>query len=126
MTSLPPSAGEQSTPGLDQDIFHYKGDVRYNNLLATLDTWGPLFRYSLDLKINSEKKSHGNANILLFKGATGTNEQYGNRIDAIYWNNLEDKLTFVFSISGDGGYSFYSAVLSLDTWYNVEISQWET
>ena len=63
MTSLPPSAGEQSTPGLDQDIFHYKGDVRHNNLLATLDTWGPLFRYSLDLKINSEKKSHGNANI---------------------------------------------------------------
>ena len=93
--------------------------------MAILDRWGPLYKFSLDLKINSEKQSHGFANILAFKTnrAVEENVDYEGRIDAIFWDNSRDKLRFI----SDSSYfvRFDSASLSVGTWYSLEISQTE-
>lgn len=90
-----------------------------------MDNWGPLYTLSLDLKVNSEERSHGFANILAFKTnrAVEENSDYEGRIEAIFWDNSRDKLRFISSIGRT--HTFDSAVLSVGTWYSVEISQTE-
>ena len=57
------------------------------NLLATIDNWGPQFRVSLDLKINS-KISTKWSSVMAFKGNGGTDEPlYGDRVPVIGYDN---------------------------------------
>merc|ERR1711874_209906 len=68
----------------------YSGKIQKNNLLDTIDTWGPNFRVTFDLMVHSNVKSIWTC-ILAFRGNGGTRNagQYGDRIPALFYNSRD-------------------------------------
>ena len=60
------------------------GVVKKNTVIGTIPSWGPLFRVSFDMKINSYRKTDWTS-ILDFKGNGGTREKgkHGDRIPTV-------------------------------------------
>ena len=100
----------------------YSGKLKKNNLLATIDSWGPYFKLSLDLKIHS-KVYPGWSSILSFKGNGGLEDwkKYGDRAPAILYNK-NGQLHFTNAVSGNLNYVFDKKV-DLGKWYHIEIEQ---
>ena len=76
-------AGDNFKPAADASYrnfdagpsFSIRSNVRKNNEIGTIDSWGPLFRISLDLIIHSQ--DGGRSSVLTFqsKEATTKNEK---------------------------------------------------
>ena len=99
--------------------------IGQNNLLSTLPTWGPSFRISLDLYINSfhrpNLKNGKFAELLRFTSRDGNCCAVGDRIPAVF----TDKRGFIQVATQIGGAGNKVKNVNLDekTWYKIELVQ---
>ena len=98
------------------------GKVKKNNLLQTIDSWGPFFKVTFDLMVHSKPSSYWSS-ILAFKGNNGSSDfdKYGDRAPAIFYNQL-GKLHFVNAVNGNKRYVF-DRPIDLGKWYKIEMEQ---
>ena len=81
-----------------------------------MESWGPIFRVSIDLNIKS-RVDHL-VNIISFKANNGTSD----RIPSINFDGQQ--LEFVSSVNGNPQYVTRSdKKIELDTWYNIAVKQ---
>ena len=102
------------------------GDIKRNNEIGTIDSWGPLFSVSFDLIIHSNVKGKGKqgwSSILALKGNGGTSHccKHGDRIPEIAINK-NGKMRISNSVSGNKKYQFLSNV-NLNKWFNIIVQQ---
>ena len=107
--------------------FSIGSNVRKNNEIGTIDSWGPLFRISLDLMIHSYVEGKW-LNVLTFKGFKGNglpkiNEE---RIFDI-WVKKPTETTNGFLVFDDrdtfNALNDRQIKIDLTTWYNIIIEQ---
>ena len=98
------------------------GVVGENKLLGTIDSWGPLYRVSLDLIVHSHS-STTYSSVLSFKGngASTDNDNYGDRIPIIQVGN-NGYLYLISSVNGDNSY-IVKTEIDLNNWYHILIEQ---
>ena len=96
--------------------------MKKNNLLQTIDSWGPFFKVTFDLMVHSKPTSHWSG-LLAFKGNGGSSNvaKYGDRAPAIFYNQ-QGHLHFTNAVSGKVNYAFNKAI-NLGKWYRIEIEQ---
>ena len=99
------------------------GDNSKGKEIGKIDSWGPLFRISLDLIIHS-RVSNGFSSVLAFKGNGGRSDccEIGDRIPAIFLYNPTMTLNFANSVRQNGNY-WFDFKINLNTWYNIIIEQ---
>ena len=124
-------AGDNFKPAADASYrnfdagpsFHIGSNVRKNNEIGTIDSWGPFFRVSLDLMIHSYNPENGWSSLLTFKGNGGTtnNIRNGDRIPGIFLNERDKYLTFSNAVEPKKNYQPHK--INLSTWYNILIEQ---
>ena len=97
--------------------------VKKNREIGRIPSWGPLFRVSFDMKINSYQKTKWGS-ILDFKGNGGTRDccKHGDRIPSVQYEKRYKALVFASSVNGDGNYHIKYKV-ELKKWYNIIIEQ---
>ena len=93
-----------------------------NKEIGTIDSWGPLFRISLDLMIHSYEFEYGQDpwfSVLTFKGNGGSsnNAKFGDRIPGIFVRK-DGYLRFGTTTITD-----FDTPINLNTWYNIQIEQ---
>ena len=82
--------------------------MKKNNLLQTIDSWGPFFKVTFDLMVHSKPTSHWSG-LLAFKGNGGSSNlgKYGDRAPAIFYNKngylrfsdaLDGNITYVITL----------------------------
>ena len=100
--------------------FYTGSNVQKNKQIGTLDSWGPLFRVSLDLIIHSYVEGAGS--ILSFKGNGGIRGccEHGDRIPSIFV--IAGYLQFRNSVRRYADHPF-DFEINLNTWYNILIEQ---
>ena len=128
-------AGDNFKPAADANYrnfdagpnFSVGSNVRKNNEIGTINSWGPLFRISLDLMIHSYVEGKW-LNVLTFKGFKG------NGIPKINEERIFDILLMKPTETTNGFLVFddrYTNItfndryfeISLKTWYNIIIEQ---
>jgi len=94
-----------------------------NNEIGTIDSWGPLFRVSLDLIIN-KLTSDKWTSILAFKTNDGTRDmgQHGDRCPAMFLNK-DGHIYFVSSVGSNANYATRSKNIQLNKWMRIIIEQ---
>ena len=100
------------------------GVVRRHNEIGIIESWGPHFRVSFDMKIKSFVAAKW-TNILSFKG-NGAKEsccQPGDRAPAVFLENKERYLVFSNPVNGNGKYSYKFRELELNQWFKIIIEQ---
>ena len=99
------------------------GVIKKNTVIGTIPSWGPLFRVSFDMKINSYQKTDWTS-ILDFKGNGGTREKgkHGDRIPTVLHEKKNKELIFCSSVNGNENYHIKYKV-DLKKWYNIIIEQ---
>ena len=102
------------------------GDVKKNTEIGTtIPIWGPQFRLSFDLKINSHVAGDkwGSSNILSFKGNGATRKccNNGDRVPSISVNK-RGYLIIASSVNEIGNYYFLHFI-KVKNWYNILIEQ---
>ena len=96
--------------------------MKRNNLLETIDSWGPLFKVTFDLMIHS-KLSSSWSSILSFKGNGGLTDyvKYGDRAPAIFYNK-RGFLHICNALNGNRNYC-RNKMVDLNKWYRIEVEQ---
>ena len=99
------------------------GVIKKNTVIGTIPSWGPQFRVSFDMKINSYQKTDWTS-ILDFKGNGGTREKgkHGDRIPTVLHEKKNKELIFCSSVNGNENYHIKYKV-DLKKWYNIIIEQ---
>ena len=102
------------------------GDVKRNPEIGTISSWGPQYRVSFDLKINSHVvgNSGGWSVIIDFKsdGARSDNRKIGDRIPSLFINRKRF-LHFTTAINGIRNYAFDFHSIDVNKWYSITIQQ---
>ena len=101
--------------------------VQYDKEIGTIDSWGPFFRVSFDLIIHSLHPSHPWTSLLSFRGngAVCNKCEYGDRVPAIFLDNLRGKI----QVSNNGEHNihdYFPPQIELNHWYNIIIEQKST
>ena len=107
---------------------HFPGYVRKNNLVGTIENWGPLFRISFDLIFNSKPTSEQNYNILAFKENGGTNDccKIGDRVPYLSYHPSEttERLTFASAVGANGNWTYdHNLTVEINKKYNFVVEQ---
>ena len=102
------------------------GDVKKNTEIGTaIPSWGPQFRVSFDLLINSHVPGDkwGSSNILSFKGNGAIRKccNNGDRVPSISVNK-RGYLIIASSVNEIGNYYFLHFI-KVKKWYNIRIEQ---
>ena len=94
--------------------------IERGRLIDTVEAWGPLFKISFDLFINSFGPSAWSS-ILSFKGNGGSNNccNNGDRVPIVQLNE-NGQLYFINSVNGNA--HFHTGV-DLNKWHKIEIQQ---
>ena len=97
-------------------------------MIGTIANWGPQFRVSFDLKINSLDLPHrsGWSSVIAFKvdGGAGNMDKIGDRIPAIF-SNKRGYLHFANAVNGNRNHVF-NFNFKLKKWYSITLEQtWE-
>ena len=101
--------------------------------LATIPKWGPSFKISFDLKINSfgsdpdyeeyPAEWNGYSSVLAFKGNGGLDCcSHGDRVPVINLRQDGD-LVFSHSVGEDTSHEFRYNIAELNQWYNIVVEQ---
>ena len=96
-------------------------------MLATIGRWGPTWRVSLELKINSlvTVGGWGWTTVLWFKGNEGNSSgKYGNKTPAVHVH--QDSwwgLLFNNAVNGNSNFYFSHFSIELKRWYNIVLEQ---
>ena len=99
------------------------GDVKKNTEIGALPSWGPEFRISFDLMVNS--LSGGTwLSVLSFKrdGGKRNGGVIGDRNPAIFLNK-KGFITFASGVNGNPNHNFNFNSIKLKKWYSIEIAQ---
>ena len=99
------------------------GDVKKNTEIGALPSWGPEFRISFDLMVNS--LSGGTwLSVLSFKRDGGKRNigKIGDRIPGIYLNK-KGFLHFASGVNRNRNYKFNFDSIKLKKWYSILIEQ---
>ena len=129
--SLPRAgAAAQARPGEGDDglmssLFSVSDPVVSDKLVASLATWGPAFRISLDLYINSYETIDADSDWAEILFVTSTMNQccnIGDRIPAMFAHK-DGYIKTSTQIGNEGSKSFEHAPLDVTTWYAVELLQ---
>ena len=122
-------AGDNFKPAADASYrnfdvgpnFSIGSNVRKNNEIGTIDSWGPLFRISLDLMIHSYVEGKW-SNVLSFKlkGLTKNNKE---RIFDIGVRKSSDESDGFLFFDDFNGFNDRQFKINLTTWYNIIIEQ---
>ena len=119
------TAADASYRNLVWENIGLSGDVKKNNEIATIPSWGPEFRISFDLKINSRVSGdrNGYTSVISFKGNGGKKDlgNHGDRIPCVFMNR-NGRLHFRSSVSANSNYKLNSPV-PLKKWLHVIIEQ---
>ena len=101
------------------------GKVKRNNLLATTDTWGPLFWVSLDLIIHKPVPDW--STVLAFKAhdAKSNYGTHGDRFPCIFLREIGNRhyLRFASSVNGNPNYFFDYNNVKTNNWYKLVVQQ---
>ena len=113
------------TCDLPENVECQSGYFKQNFQLATLDTWGPLFRISFDLIVYSNIDSTWSS-VLAFRGngAVHDRNDYGDRAPAIFYHNKDGILHIGHAVSGIKNYTFNRGI-ELGKWHHIELVQQE-
>ena len=101
-----------------------KGDVEAHRILGSVETWGPQYRISFDLMINSlvPGNTDGWSSVLRFKRKGAGNAGFnGERVPSININKNRMSLN-VANLDGMG-YYYYDIAVELNKWYNIILQQ---
>ena len=98
--------------------------IQKKHQLAIIEEWGPLFKISFDLIINSDIGSDWSS-VLAFRGNGAVDDwsQYGDRAPAIFYYKT-GYLHFTNAVNGNGNYHF-NYEIELNKLYHIEIAQEE-
>ena len=100
--------------------------MKKNTEIGKIASWGPQFRVSFDLKINSHVDGNrgGWSNVISFKGNGGTSNmgKIGDRIPAIFMNR-KGSLHFTSAVNGNRNHVFDFKPIKLNNWYSIAIEQ---
>ena len=99
-----------------------------HKLLNTLPTWGPAFKVSMDIFINSfngPNLAEGGwwAEILRFTNTTNNEPDPGDRILAVF-TNKDGYIRLNNQIGDRSGYFIDDIYLEEKTWYKLEMTQY--
>ena len=111
--------------GLTSSLFSVSDPVMSDKLVASLPTWGPAFRISLDLYINSYETIDADSDWADILFVTSTMNQccnIGDRIPALFAHK-DGYIKTSTQIGNKGAKSFEHAPLDVTTWYAVELLQ---
>ena len=100
----------------------HSGEIKKDNHIETIDSWGPYFKLALDLMINSKALGLGYStwsSILAFRGKWNG---YGDNTPAIFYHRNTGYLHFLNPVSGNRNYSVEKRV-DLNRWNHIEIEQ---
>ena len=108
----------------EEEIINLSGVVTKDNMIGTIESWGPYFRVSFEFMIKSfvaDKMT----NILSFKGNGGVRQfgQPGDRDPGVYLQTKKKLLLFSQGINGNGKYSYVYKKPELNKWYKIIIEQ---
>ena len=96
-------------------------------MLSTLPSWGPTFRVSFDLYINSFDKGNLDgfawAEILRFTSTSTSCCSIGDRVPAIFTNKISSTLTIVTQI-GPEGHSAKNVKVKKKVWHHLDLLQY--
>ena len=101
------------------------GDVKRNTEIGKIPSWGPQFRVSFDLKINSHVSGNsGWSSVLAFKsdGGASNSRKIGDRIPAIFMFK-KGFLHFTSGVNRKRNYNFNFNSIKLSKWYSITIEQ---
>ena len=101
--------------------------VSQDNLLATLPSWGPAFRVSLDLYIHSFDEDNfmgdaGWAELLRFTTTDGQCCEIGDKLPAIM--TKKEGVINIGTQLGDSASAGTNVALNISTWYRLELMQY--
>ena len=116
-------ASDASYRNLIWENIGQSGVVKRNTEIATIPSWGPQFRVSFDLKVNSRNRREIWASVLSFKG-NGAKHDFrtvGDRIPAIYYHK-SGFLHFASGVNGNRNYVF-NYPIKVKKWYSITIEQ---
>ena len=123
-------AGDKFKPAADASYrnfdagpsFKIGSNVRRNNQIGTIESWGPLFRISMELIIHSHVQDDW-SNVLSFKGNGETSDwgQIGDRIPAIHLWKDKSVLKITNTVNGNSDYFYFK--IELNHWYNIIIEK---
>ena len=103
-------------------ITGYSGNVIRNNLLSTIDTFGPEYRVAVDIKVHSGVGAvSGWSHIIRFTSTSSNCCNVGDRVPGIFYHS-SGKLQVDNAVNGNGHY-FIEYDIDLEKWYHVEIVQ---
>ena len=124
-------AGDKFKPAADASYrnfhagpgFNIGSNVRRNNQIGTIDSWGPLYRISMEMIIHSHVQDDW-SNVISFKGngETSNYETVGDRIPAIVVSKDKSALRITNTVNGNANHHFYIKI-ELNHWYNIVIEQ---
>ena len=109
--------------GLLNEMYNFLilGDVKTNNIIGMIDSWGPHLHVSFDLIVRSFPP-FTYSSILAFRANGLASYWFENNCPSIIIDTNGD-LRFIFnSVSGIGLYMFAHQI-QLNSWYNVILEQ---
>ena len=101
------------------------GDVKKNTEIGKIPTWGPEFRVTFDLKINSLVSGRGGwTNVISFQinGGKRNNVKMGDRIPSIFLNK-KGFLHFTSGVNRNRNHVFNFNSIKLKKWFSIAIQQ---
>ena len=107
-----------------ENIYKLDIDVKDNNLLAIVPSWGPIFKISFELKVLSFSTCSPTnmANYLTFTATDNNCCDIGDRIPA-FFTNSGGFLQLATQIDENGNLMERSPNLEENKWYQVEVEQ---
>jgi len=99
--------------------------INGNNLIGCINSWGPLFRVSFDLKINKLVRGDpvwGWSNVIVFKA----DDKDGSRIPALFIHRMMKFGLYISnSVNGNGNHHFLYTKFHLNKWMKFVLEQSE-
>ena len=116
-------AADASYRNLVWENIGLSGVVKKNTEIGTIPSWGPLYRISFDLKVNSLSRTVW-TNVISFRGngAKNNHGNLGDRIPAVFMHS-NGRLHFSSSVGAKPSYNANSPV-PLKKWLYVIIEQY--
>merc|ERR1719300_2313808 len=115
------------TKGLEKTVTDVPINVKKGQLLAVIPEWGPNFRISFDLNINSmySSRSDGWANVLHFTATGKDCCSLGDRVPALFTNAQLNTVSFMSNVDHNGNFQKGTphGTFPTNTWCKIKIEQ---
>ena len=111
---------------MHQILVHGDGTVvRRNNLIGSIEYWGPDFEINVEVKVNSFSKSEGVLEIFRFASVEGNCCEIGQRLPALFSWSRDNTFHLATNIGTQGNAWFNLPGFEENRWYKFRIVQKE-